>query len=280
MTKNASGNTDSSVQNAFQGNLVAHVDALPISWRQAFADQGVESVLESIDAFLARRLAEGAVIFPRRPLRALLEIAPEDVQVVVIGQDPYHGPNQAQGLAFSVPNACRTPPSLRNMFAELAREFPQTFVPQHNSLVRWARQGALMLNTSLTVEAHQPASHARCGWQAVTDAILLHVLRQPRPKVFLLWGAHAQAKEALVQSHAPQGPVLVLKANHPSPLSATRPPVPFMGCGHFATANEWLRQHGQTGIEWLDNRVPGEPSSELADADSNGLPPAQGNLSL
>lgn len=256
MKKAALNDIDSSVQNAFQESLAGHVDALPASWQRAFAGDDVQSALQSLDVFLARRLAEGALIFPMRPFRALLEVAPENVQVVVIGQDPYHGPNQAQGLAFSVPNTCRTPPSLRNMFAELAREFPDTFVPQHNSLVRWARQGALMLNTSLTVEAHQPASHARCGWQAITDAILLHVLRQPRPKVFLLWGAHAQAKQALVKAHTPQGPVLVLKANHPSPLSATRPPVPFMGCGHFAAANDWLRQQGQTGIDWLDNRVP------------------------
>lgn len=280
MTEPSLGNTDSSVQNAFHETLAGHVDALPPSWREAFADERVHSALQGIDLFLARRLAEGAVIFPMRPLRALLEVAPEDVQVVVLGQDPYHGPNQAQGLAFSVPTTSRTPPSLRNMFAELAREFPETFVPQNNSLVRWARQGALMLNTALTVEAHQPASHARCGWQTITDAILLHVLRQPRPKVFLLWGAHAQAKEALVQAHTPQGPVLVLKSNHPSPLSATRPPVPFMGCGHFAAANEWLRQHGQAGIDWLDNTVPDNAPTGLADSGSGGVSSVQGKLPL
>lgn len=280
MAANSSGDTGSPVQNAFQGDLAAHVAALPAAWQAAFADEGVRIALGDIDAFLSHRLAQGALVFPLRPFRALLEVEPEDVQVVVIGQDPYHGPNQAQGLAFSVPNACRTPPSLRNMFAELAREYPEVFVSQRNSLVRWARQGALLLNTSLTVEAHKPASHARCGWQAITDAILMHVLRQPRPKVFLLWGAHAQAKEALLQALPPQSPVLVLKANHPSPLSATRPPVPFMGCGHFAAANDWLREHGQAGIDWLANSVQSKPDRVARGADGIGPPPVQGSLPL
>src|SRR3546814_6146446 len=111
-------------------------------------------------------------------------------------------------------------------------------------LVRGARRGVLLLNTALTVEAHTPASHAKQGWEVITDAIIERVLHEPRPKVFLLWGAHAQSKEALLQSQPPAGPVLVLKAIHPSPLSALRPPRPFIGCGHFRNAHEWLVAHG------------------------------------
>ncbi len=244
-------------QNAFQGDLFAHLAALPQDWQDAFSDEREQRILHDLNGFLDERLAAGVQIFPLRPFRALLEIAPQDVQVVVLGQDPYHGPNQAQGLAFSVPDFCPIPPSLRNMFAELAKEYPDTFVKQRHSLLRWARRGVLLLNTSLTVEAHTPASHAKRGWETITDAIIECVLREPRPKVFLLWGAHAQSKEALLKSHPPAGPVLVLKANHPSPLSALRPPRPFIGCGHFRKANEWLTEHGETGVDWLENSTPG-----------------------
>lgn len=243
-------------QNAFLGDLPAHVDVLPPEWQDAFSGVQEQQTLRELGSFLDERLAAGAQIFPLRPFRALLEIAPQDVQAVILGQDPYHGPNQAQGLAFSVPDTCPIPPSLRNMFAELAKECPDTFVPQRNSLIRWARRGALLLNTTLTVEAHKPASHAKRGWEVVTDAIIRRVLREPRPKVFLLWGSHAQSKQALLQSHPAAGPVLVLKANHPSPLSALRPPRAFIGCGHFRQANDWLNQQGQSGIDWLENRSP------------------------
>jgi len=243
-------------QNAFQGDLFAHLRALPEAWQLALTAPALQATLQSLDAFLNQRLAQGVQIFPLRPFRALLEVAPQAVQVVILGQDPYHGPNQAQGLSFSVPDACPAPPSLRNMFAELAREYPESFTQQRNSLIRWARRGVLLLNTALTVEAHQAASHAKKGWEAVTDAILQRILQEPRPKVFLLWGAHAQAKEDLLRQHPPAGPVLVLKANHPSPLSALRPPRPFIGCGHFRAANTWLRDKGESGVDWLDNHTP------------------------
>ncbi|MDS1139111.1 uracil-DNA glycosylase [Pusillimonas sp. SM2304] len=243
-------------QNAFQGDLLAQAGDLPPAWQDAFVNRREQQTLLDLDGFLEERLQAGALIFPLRPFRALLETRPEDVQVVLLGQDPYHGPNQAQGLAFSVPDFCPVPPSLRNMFAELAKEYPDTFVKQRHSLVRWARQGVLLLNTSLTVEAHKPASHAKRGWETITDAIIERVLREPRPKVFLLWGSHAQSKEALLQAHPPAGPVLVLKANHPSPLSALRPPRPFIGCGHFGKANEWLRAQGESGVDWLENSTP------------------------
>jgi len=246
------------VQNAFQGDLFAHFQALSPAWQDAFSDTRSQQTLHDLDAFLDERLQAGATIFPLRPFRALLEIQPQDVQVVLLGQDPYHGPNQAQGLAFSVPDACRIPPSLRNMFAELAQEYPDSFTAQRNSLLRWARRGVLLLNAALTVEAHQAGSHAKKGWEIITDNIIERVLREPRPKVFLLWGSHAQSKQALLQAHPPAGPVLVLKANHPSPLSALRPPRPFIGCGHFRKANDWLREHGETGVDWLDNHTPAD----------------------
>jgi len=245
------------VQNAFQGDLFAHLHALPADWQPAFADGQIQQTLKQLDAFLNERLQRGAMIFPLRPFRALLEVAPQNVKVVILGQDPYHGPNQAQGLSFSVPDFCPIPPSLRNIFAELQQEYPDTFTPQRHSLIRWARQGVLLLNTSLTVQAHQAGSHAKMGWERVTDAILQHVLRIPTPKVFMLWGAHAQSKQALIQASRTdtESPVHVLTSNHPSPLSALRPPRPFMGCGHFRAANDWLAAQGVAGIDWLANKT-------------------------
>jgi len=242
------------VQNAFQGDLLAHLHALPADWQGAFSDAQVQQILHKLDAFLQERIQRGAMIFPLRPFRALLEVLPQNVKVVILGQDPYHGPNQAQGLSFSVPDFCPIPPSLRNIFLELQQEYPDTFAPQRHSLIRWARQGVLLLNTSLTVQAHQAASHAKMGWEQVTDAILQHVLRIPAPKVFMLWGAHAQSKQGLIRASGAGTPVHILTANHPSPLSALRAPRPFMGCGHFRAANDWLAAQGVAGIDWLSSR--------------------------
>lgn len=242
--------------NRFEGSLLDHVRALDSDWQLALQAEPVQRVLVNIDRYLQGRLEAGVTVFPAEPFRALHEVRPEDVRVVLLGQDPYHGPGQAQGLAFSVPDTCRTPPSLRNMFAELAREYPDRYVPQQNNLLRWARQGVLLLNTALTVEARQAGSHARCGWTDVTDTLLARVLQEPQPKVFLLWGAHAQARRSLLDAHTPAGPVQVLAANHPSPLSATRPPVPFIGCDHFSLTNQWLQAHGDVGIDWLRGDAP------------------------
>jgi uracil-DNA glycosylase len=201
---------------------------------------------QQLGAFIERRLAAGAIIYPPRPFRAL-ELTPlADVRVLILGQDPYHGPGQAQGLAFSVPDGIKPPPSLRNMFKELARD-PAVAPEPHSggSLECWARQGVLLLNTSLTVEEGQAASHAKQGWEALTDQLISAVSAKPEPVVFLLWGAHAQAKQALIASRHK-----VLKANHPSPLSALRPPVPFIGCGHFSAANMFLQEQGRDPIHW------------------------------
>jgi uracil-DNA glycosylase len=194
-------------------------------------------------AFLRERLAAGASIFPPQPLRALELTPPETVRVVILGQDPYHGRGQAHGLAFSVAPGVALPPSLRNIFKEIERDLgqpPPAFPVPGGSLVAWAERGALLLNTTLTVEEGQPGSHAKRGWELLTDALIAHVAAQPQPVVFMLWGAHAQSKRALIT--APQH--LVLCANHPSPLSALRPPVPFIGCGHFGKARAFRLAHG------------------------------------
>ncbi|ART49610.1 uracil-DNA glycosylase [Acidovorax carolinensis] len=191
---------------------------------------------QKLRAFLQARLDAGAVIFPPRPLRALELTPPDAVRVVILGQDPYHGRGQAEGLAFSVAPGVPLPPSLRNIFKELQRDLgtpPPAFPQPGGSLVQWARSGVLLLNTTLTVEEGQPASHAGKGWEVLTDAVIRRVAEGPRPVVFMLWGAHAQAKRAVIPGDRGH---LVLCANHPSPLSALRPPVPFIGCGHFGQA--------------------------------------------
>ncbi|MEN9438015.1 MAG: hypothetical protein RIR09_2670 [Pseudomonadota bacterium] len=205
--------------------------------------------------FISGRLAQGACIYPSSPLRAL-ELTPlSAVKVVIVGQDPYHGPGQAQGLAFSVAPGTRVPPSLRNIFKELAHEAGQAALSEPllapaagGSLVGWAQQGVLLLNTCLTVEQGQPASHASRGWEQLTNAILTTVLSSGQPVVLMLWGAHAQKTVSQLRPVAERH--LVLRANHPSPLSALRPPVPFMGCGHFAAANQWLQRAGLAPVVW------------------------------
>lgn len=186
---------------------------------------------------LAARRAAGATIYPPDPLRALRLTPLDRCRVVILGQDPYHGPGQAEGLAFSVPPGVRPPPSLRNILKEAGVASP------HGSLSAWAERGVLLLNTVLTVEDGSPAAHARWGWESLSDALIRTAAEHTGPKAFLLWGAHAQAKRELI----PAGRHLVLTANHPSPLSARRPPIPFIGCGHFTSVTEWLR--GQ-GLDW------------------------------
>ena len=199
-----------------------------------------------LQAFLGERLTAGATIFPPQPLRALALTPPEQVRVVILGQDPYHGRGQAEGLAFSVAPGVAIPPSLRNIFKELQRDLgtaPPPFPQPGGSLVKWARNGVLLLNTCLTVEEAQPASHAGRGWEVLTDAVIRHVSDVAQPTVFMLWGAHAQSKRPLIDAQRHK----VLTANHPSPLSAQRPPVPFIGCGHFSQARAWRAAHTDAG---------------------------------
>ncbi|WP_218511239.1 uracil-DNA glycosylase [Variovorax sp. dw_308] len=205
------------------------------------------AVGQKLLGFLGERLAAGAVIFPPHPLRALELTPPEQVRVVILGQDPYHGRGQAEGLAFSVAPGVPIPPSLRNIFKELQRDLGTPTPPFPNpggSLVNWAKKGVLLLNTCLTVEEAQPASHAGRGWEVLTDAIIRHVAQGEWPVVFMLWGAHAQGKRALIDMKRHK----VLVANHPSPLSALRPPLPFIGCGHFGQARAWRDAQGTASV--------------------------------
>lgn len=221
----------------------------PVAWPVApgwqslvdgfFEGQAGQGLLQ----FLQERLGAGAVVFPPQPLRALELTPPEAVRVVILGQDPYHGRGQAEGLAFSVAPGVAFPPSLRNIFKELQRDLgtlPPAFPQPGGSLVKWAQKGVLLLNTCLTVEEGQPASHSGKGWEVLTDAVIRQVSQEAQPAVFMLWGAHAQSKRALIDASRH----LVLTANHPSPLSALRPPIPFIGCGHFSQARAWREQHG------------------------------------
>ena len=188
--------------------------------------------------FLQQRLEAGAAIFPPRPLRALELTPPEEVRVVILGQDPYHGRGQAEGLAFSVAPGVALPPSLRNIFKELERDLgapPPKFPDPGGSLVKWAAHGVLLLNTCLTVEEGQAASHSGKGWEVLTDAVIRYIGNAGRPLVFMFWGAHAQSKRSLIDANMHK----LLLSNHPSPLSATKPPIPFIGCGHFGQARAW-----------------------------------------
>lgn len=211
-------------------------------WLSLVEDFWASTVGGSLLCFLEQRLQAGATIFPPQPLRALELTAPQSVRMVILGQDPYHGLGQAEGLAFSVAPGVPIPPSLRNIFKELQRDMgtPIPQMPQPGgSLVHWAQRGTLLLNTCLTVEEGQPASHAGQGWETLTDAIICKVSSSTTPTVFMLWGAHAQSKKPLIDDSRH----LILTANHPSPLSALRPPVPFIGCTHFSRANSWLSEH-------------------------------------
>ena len=178
-----------------------------------------------------------------------------DVKVVILGQDPYHGPNQAHGLSFSVPYPTPPPPSLRNIFLALEHDFNMTVAKHHGDLSAWATQGVLMLNTSLSVASGQPQSHQGLGWQQFTDKVIEIIANLSQPVVFLLWGSHAAKKSCLVHANHH----LVLKAPHPSPLSAYRG---FITCKHFSKANDWLKQHNVCPIQWLNRPLPGVTPTE------------------
>jgi uracil-DNA glycosylase len=212
---------------------------LPAAWGTAGADPARPL------AHAAARRAAGATVYPPAPLtfRALELTPPEAVRVVLLGQDPYHGPGQAEGMSFSVPRGTRVPPSLRNIFKELSADLGAP-APATGHLAPWAREGVLLLNTVLTVEAGQAGSHRRRGWEEFTDALITHVARRDQPVVFLLWGADAQAKAPLVTN--PRH--LVLTAPHPSPLSAHRG---FFGTRPFSRTNAFLEASGARPIDWM-----------------------------
>lgn len=226
-------------------------EQVPESWRPA-----LEPVLSAPEArrlggWLEAEERAGKTIYPPRGQRlAALELTPrEDVRAVILGQDPYHGPGQAHGLAFSVPEGVPLPPSLRNIYKELAGDLGVT-PPASGSLIHWARQGVLLLNTTLTVEQGRAGSHARRGWEAVTDAVVAAVAGSDRPTVFILWGSHAQGKAARIDALRDNVPHLVLTAPHPSPLSAYRG---FFGSKPFSQANAFLDANGRGVIDWVSS---------------------------
>jgi len=214
------------------------------SWKTALRDEFEQPYMQELGDFLRREKAAGKVIYPPGPLifNALNSTPLERVRVVILGQDPYHGPGQAHGLCFSVQPGVAPPPSLQNIFKELKRDL-NLAVPRHGYLQHWADQGVLMLNTSLTVEQGLAGSHAKRGWQRLTDRIIELVSERRSNVVFMLWGAHAQSKAKLIDPTKH----LLLKSVHPSPLSAHRG---FIGNGHFSRANQFLRQQGLAPIDW------------------------------
>ena len=219
--------------------LDRQIDRLSGDWRAVVdpwrhRSQG-SALIERVDT----RVAAGVTVYPPQVFRAL-ELTPlAQTRVVILGQDPYHSDGQAEGLAFSVPPGASIPPSLRNIFKELQRDLG--VAPGSNGhLGGWAAQGVLLLNSSLTVEDAAPGSHAKWGWHELTDKIVCAVAQHAEPKVFLLWGAHAQSKAPLIHEVARQH--LVLQCNHPSPLAANRAPIPFVGSGHFGQAVRFLAQ--------------------------------------
>ena len=205
---------------------------------------------QKLQSFLLNRKKANIAIYPEDPYKALRFVPRGTVRVVILGQDPYHGAGQAQGLAFSVNEGIAIPPSLRNIFKEISRSFNVDVVRTSGNLISWAEQGVLLLNTILTVEDSCPLSHARKGWEFLTDAIVLDVANQKNPVVFMLWGKSAQSKIALIEKG--KGKHLILCSNHPSPLSASRGPEPFLGNNHFKRANQWLSDQGLEPINWVD----------------------------
>jgi uracil-DNA glycosylase len=214
------------------------------SWKQHLMQEFGASYFSELKQFLKAEKQAGKTIYPPgSKIFAAFDCTPfEKVKVVVIGQDPYHGPGQAHGLCFSVPEGVATPPSLVNIFKEI-RDDLGIPVPKKGNLEKWANQGVLLLNATLTVQANQAGSHQRKGWENFTDSVIKTISDQKKGVVFLLWGKYAQAKEALIDT----GKHFILKAAHPSPLSAFNG---FFGCKHFSKTNEILSRQGLEPIDW------------------------------
>ena len=223
-------------------------DTIADDWRAALKDEFRQPYMEQLADFLARRTAAGKVILPRPEniFRALELTSLDRTRVVVLGQDPYHGPGQAHGLCFSVLPGVKVPPSLVNIYKELEADLGIARA-QHGFLESWARQGVLLLNSVLTVEMGEPASHQKKGWERFTDTVIQKINARTEPVVFLLWGNYAQRKADFVNSVEKGGPHLVLKAAHPSPLSAHNG---FLGCRHFSQTNGFLKDRGLEPIDW------------------------------
>lgn len=213
------------------------------SWSNVLSDEFEKPYFQELIAFVKQEYAS-QTIFPKGKdiFRAFDECPFDEVKVVVLGQDPYHGPGQANGLCFSVHEGITFPPSLVNIFKEIKNDLGKD-IPPHGSLDRWTKQGVLLLNATLTVRAHQAGSHQNKGWETFTDAVVQALASQKKNLVYMLWGSYAQKKAAIVNPKEN----LILKSPHPSPLSAHRG---FFGNGHFSKANQYLAEKGQTEISW------------------------------
>ena len=218
--------------------------AIEESWKSELSEEFAKPYFSGIVNFLKQEKAQQKVIYPpgNKIFNAFANTPFQAVKVVIIGQDPYFNPGQAHGLCFSVPDGIKKPPSLVNIFKELHADIGMP-EPPTGDLSGWAHQGVLLLNAALTVEAEKPMSHSAFGWHLFTDEVIRHVSAHRDHVVFMLWGRFAQNKEVLVDA----AKHLVLKAAHPSPLSAHNG---FMGCRHFSKANDWLVAHGLSPIEW------------------------------
>lgn len=221
--------------------------ALPDSWKKPLENMCQSPEIDALVHYLQEREKAGAIIYPaKQNIFAALRAVPFDnVSVVIVGQDPYHGPGQAHGLSFSVPAGIAVPPSLRNIFKELHSDIGMA-IPTNGTLTGWANQGVLLLNALLTVEEGKPASHAGKGWELFTDAIIEQLIKRNHPLVLMLWGSYAQKKVQQLGLHLNPEKHLLLKAAHPSPFSADR----FLGCQHFSQANEFLKKHHRAEIDW------------------------------
>ncbi len=215
------------------------------TWSDLLAHEKQQAYFQDTLAYVESRRAAGVEVYPpkERVFEAFKATPFDQVKVVILGQDPYHGPGQAHGLCFSVLPGIKPPPSLANMYKELAQEFSDFKIPNHGYLGAWAEQGVLLLNTVLTVEQGQAHSHKELGWEHFTDVVIEQLNEHGEGIVFLLWGSHAQKKGKAIDQHRHH----VLCAPHPSPLSAHRG---FFGCGHFAKANQLLVADGKSPIDW------------------------------
>jgi uracil-DNA glycosylase len=214
------------------------------SWKEALSDVFNKTYFLQIAAHLKTELATGATLFPAGAaiFNAFNQTPFDNVKVVILGQDPYHGRGQAMGLSFSVPAGVKPPPSLVNIFKELKTDIGLP-IPTHGDLTPWAKQGVLLLNAVLTVRENEPASHAKIGWMHFTDAVIKKISDQKTGIIFLLWGKFAQEKQVLIDETKHH----VLKAAHPSPFSADKG---FFGCKHFSTTNQLLAKRGLPVIDW------------------------------
>lgn len=215
------------------------------TWADILGQEKQQPYFQQIMQFVETERAAGKTIYPpKQDVFNSFKLTPFDrVKVVILGQDPYHGPNQAHGLCFSVLPGVKTPPSLVNIYKELASDVPGFTIPKHGFLQSWAEQGVLLLNTVLTVEQAQAHSHSKIGWERFTDTVIRQLSEHCKGLVFLLWGSHAQKKGMVIDEHTHH----ILRAPHPSPLSAHRG---FLGCGHFSQTNQLLHQQQKAPINW------------------------------